>query len=292
MKASTNDKVLLGAGLLLALASAAAFGTMVWRHVGFPSGEVPTVELAGTGYAARAPEAPAVRTETWAAPVAQSRGRDWIYDTFTPPEIFYNARSKQFTVRPPSSLVEEAAVQEDFGVELVAVQPEPFRLQLIGYAGGGGSWRGTFLNLATGEVFLAGGGRRVPNLGITVKSLDVRLQPVRGGEGGMTTQQRVATAVVTDEKTGRDVVLTHRERQFTGMIFAFVAAPGDSASREVRTGDIFKLGEATYRVEAVQMSPPSIEITKEAPSQALPDRRSLTPREAEVPETPERPGAS
>jgi len=292
MKASTNDKVLIGAGLLLALASAAVFGTMVGRHVGFPSGEVPTVELAATGYAAKAPEAPAVRTETWAAPVAQSRGRDWIYDTFTPPEIFYNARSKQFTVRPPSSLVEEAVVQEDFGIELVAVQPEPFRLQLIGYAGGGGSWRGTFLNLSTGEVFLAGGGRRLSGLGVVVKSLDVRLQPVRSGEGRMITQQRVATAVVTDEKTGRDVVLTHRERQFTGMIFAFVAAPGESASREVRTGDVFKLGEATYRVEAVQMSPPSIEITKEAPSQALPDRRSLTPREVEAPETPERPGAS
>jgi hypothetical protein len=291
MKVTTSDKVFIGMGLLLALASAAVFGTMVWRHIGFPSGEVPTVELAAAGYEAKAPEAPAVRTETWAAPVAQSRGRDWIYDTFTPPEIFYNARSKQFTVRPPSSLVEEV-VQEDFGIELVAVQPEPFRLQLIGYVGAGGSWKGTFLNGVTGEVFLAGAGRRVTGLGVTIKSLDVNLQPVRGGEGGMVTQQRVATAVVTDEKTGRDVVLTHRERHFTGMIFAFVAAPGDSASREVRTGDIFKLGEATYKIESVQMSPPSIEITKEAPSQALPDRRSLTPREAELPETPERPGAT
>jgi hypothetical protein len=291
MTATTNDKVLIGAALLLALASAAGFGTMVWRHVGFPSGEVPTVELAATGYEARAPDAPAIRTETWAAPVAQSRGRDWIYDTFTPPEIFYNARSKQFTVRPPSSLVEEV-VQEEFGLELVAVQPEPFRLQLIGYVGGGGTWRGTFLNMVSGEVFLGGGGRRVPALGVAIKSLDVRLQPVSGGEGGMVTQQRVATAVVVDEKAGREIVLTHRERQFTGMLFAFVAVPGDSASREVRNGDIFKQGEATYRVEAIHISPPSIEVAKETPSQAQPERRLLTPREAELPDVPERPGTS
>jgi len=287
MATSTNDKVLIGAAALLVLASAVGFGTMIWRHVGFPSGAVPTAVLASTGYEGKAPEAPAVKTETWGAPVAQSRGRDWIYDTFTPPEIFYNARSKQFTVRPPSSLVEEE-VQEDFGLELVAVRPEPFRLQLIGYAGTGGLWRGTFLNVKTGEVFLADAGRRVANLGITIKSLDVRLQPIRGGEGGMVTNQRVATAVVQDEKNGRDVVLTHRERQYTGALFAFVAVPGDSASREVRQGDSFKIGEATYRVDAVQMTPVSVEISKESPSLTQPDRRVLTPREAELPETPER----
>jgi hypothetical protein len=97
---------------------------------------------------------------------------------------------------------------------------------------------------------------------------------------------------VTDEKNGRDIVLTHRERQFTGMIFAFVAVPGDSASREVRTGDVFKVGEATYRIEAVKISPPSIDIIKEAPSQALPDRRNLTPREVDAPEPSEAPGAT
>src|SRR5687767_7844597 len=148
-------------------------------------------------------QAPPVKMETWAAPVAQSRGREWIYDTFTPPEIFYNARSKQFTVKPPSSLVDEDT-QEAFGLELIAVRPEPFRLQLIGYAGGEGNWRGTFQNVISGEVFLAAAGRRVPNLGLTIRALDVSLQPVRIADS-MTTNQRVATAVVRDEKTGRDI---------------------------------------------------------------------------------------
>lgn len=286
MAVTTNDKILLGAGFIVALVSAAGFGYLVVGQVGFPAGAIPTVELAGASFTPKAPDAPVVKTETWAAPVAQTRGREWIYDTFTPPEIFYNARSKQFTVKPPSSLADDEVAQEAFGVELVAVRPEPFRLQLIGYAGGEGDWRGTFQNLVTGEVFLGSAGKRVTNLGLIIKSLQVRPQPIRAGES-MTTQQLVATSVVTDEKSGREMILTNRERQFTGLLSAFVALPGESATRETRKGDVFKIGDSTFRIEGIQLTPAAVEIVKDAPTLTQPDRRTLTPREADVPDAPE-----
>lgn len=285
MAALTSDKVSVGAALLAVIVSTGVFGTLAWRHGGAPTGPLPEVELQTTPYTPTAPDAAPVKTETWAAPMAQSRGRDWVYDTFTPPEIFYNTRSKQFTVKPPSSLLDEEP-QEAFGVELIAVQPEPFRLQLIGYAGGEGNWRGTFQNAATGEVFLSGGSRRVPNLGVTIKSLEVGLQTVRIGES-MSTRQRVATAVVHDEKAGRDMVLTHRDRVFTGTLVAYVAASGESTAREVRIGDTFQLGEATYRIENITASPASVEIAKDAPSLVQTDRQVLTPRDAEESERPD-----
>ena len=285
MAAPSSEKVLLGAAALVALVSAAGFGWMTFTHPSGASSPLPRVELATSPYEPTAPDAPAVRTDTWAAPVAQTRGREWIYDAFTPPEIFYNARSKQFAVKPPSGLLDEDAL-EAFGLELVTVRPEPFRLQLIGYVGGEGNWRGTFQNAATGEVFLGSAGRRVPNLGVAIKSLAVSLQPVRVGEN-TTVQQRVASAVIFDERANRDVTLTHREPHFTGMISAFVAGPGETATREVREGDSFKLGEATYRIESVRLTPVSIEVTKESSSLAQPDRRVLLPREVEAPETSE-----
>lgn len=290
MAAPSKDKVLLGAALLFVVASVAVFGTFAWRHVGAPAGPAPSVELANTPYEAKALAAPPIKTETWAAPVAQTRGREWIYDTFTPPEIFYNARSKQFTVKPPSSLLDDDAL-EAFGLELVAVRPEPFRLQLIGYAGGEGHWRGTFQIVGTGEVFLGATGKRVPNLALSIKSLDVSLQPIRVGDS-MVTRQLVATAVIRDEKAGRDVTLTHRERAFTGTLSAFVAVPGETATREVRTGDLFKIGDATYRVEKIQITPPSAEIVKESPTLTQPDRQILLPRESDAAETPDREGNS
>ena len=90
--------------------------------------------------------------------------------------------------------------------------------------------------------------------------------------------------MVRDEQAGRDVTLTHRERVYTGTLLAFVAAPGQSATREGRSGDSFKLGEATYRIERIEATPPSVEVLKEAASLSQPDRRILLPREPEAPE--------
>lgn len=279
MQAPGPDKVYASAALALVLASAGVFGVLTWRHAQAPSGPPPRVQLTDAAYTPTAADAAVVKAETWAPPTAQTRGRDWIYDTFTPPEIFYNARSKHFTVKPPLAAGDDVQ-EEPFGVELVAVRPEPFRLQLIGFFGEGSSARGTFENLQSGEVFLAAAGRRVPSLGLTIKSFDVQTIAVALPQS-MTTRQRVATAVVADEKHGREMILTHRERRFTGGLSAFLAQPGQTATREVRAGETFKIGEATYRVEKVLLTPASVEIVKDAPSLSTPDQRILTPRESD-----------
>ncbi|MSU72862.1 MAG: hypothetical protein EXS43_11045 [Opitutus sp.] len=279
MAGNLNDKALIGAALALVLVSAAAFATLTARKVGMPRGSVATVQLQDGPYTPAIAEASPVKTDTWTPPGAQSRGREWIYDTFTPPEIFYSARTKQFTVRPPQGLTEDE-VEEVFGLELQSVKPEPFRLQLIGYVGGDGNWRGTFENVLTGEVFLASAGRRVGSLALSIISLDVQPQPVVL-DHSMTTNQRVATAIVRDERNGRNVTLTHRQRHYTGTGFAFLTLTGQSSMREVRAGDAFKLGEITYRIDRVQIAPPAVEITKETPGLPQPERRTLLPRDVE-----------
>ncbi len=273
MALSSIDKALLGCSSLLALGSAAVCSLLIWKQISSPPPPIPRVELADVPYAPLATTAPGLRTETWSVPAAQTRGREWIYDTFTPPEIFYQARTRQFTVRPPSGLMDEEVI-EPFGLHLLSVRPELFRLQLIGYVGVEGTWRGTFQNMESGETFLGTSGLRVPKLGLTIKTLDVRAQPIAAPES-MTTQQRVATAVIVDERHSREVVLTHRERNFTGMVSGTLAGPLLSVPREVREGDVLTLGGATYRVGKIQLSPVSAEIVKERPGQAQPERRLL-----------------
>jgi hypothetical protein len=279
MAAISREKILFGAALALAAASGALFGGLAWRNTRLPQGPVASAQMPAAAYAATVADAPTVKTRPWNPPVAQSRGRDWIYDMFTPPEIFYNPRSQLFTVKPPPSGTDEAP-EEAFGLELIGVRPEPFRLQLIGYVGSEGNWSGTFQNLVSGEVFLAAAGRRVADLALTIRRLEVRNESVALAES-MTTRQRVATAVVHDERTGRDLTLTHRERQFTGGLTALVAAPGETAARELRQGETVKLGEASYHIEKIQLAPPRIDVTKESPSLIQPDRRTLAPRETE-----------
>lgn len=279
MRAPGQDKVYASAALVALLASGVFFGLLIWRNGKAPIGPPPRVQLADAPYAPTAVDAAVVKAELWASPSAQSKGRDWVYDAFTPPEIFYNPKSKHFTVKPPLASSEEAQ-EEAFGVELVSVRPEPFRLQLIGFFGEGADLRGMFENVMSGEVFLAAGGRRVPNLGLTIKNVAIEAVAVAIPQS-MTTRQRVATAVVRDEKTGREVVLSHRERRFTGGLSAFLAQTGQSATREVRAGESFTIGDATYRVNKVLLTPPSVEIVKEAPTLSQPDQRTLTPREAD-----------
>lgn len=290
MVVPAKEKILLATLFGVALASAGGFGLLAWRNTRAPRGPAARVTLSDAPYTPTATDAPAVKTDLWSQPVAQSRGRDWVYDAFTPPEIFYNARSKHFTVKPPLGANEEVP-EEAFGLELVMVRPEPFRLQLIGYVGSEGDWRGTFQNLVTGEVFLAAAGRRVPNLALSIKALDVRAVDITLPQS-MTTRQRVATAVIHDDRTKRDVTLTHRERQFTGGLSAFVAPAGEAGMREVREGETFKLGDASYRVGKISLAPPGIDVTKESPALAQPDRRTLTPRDADEPAVPSDPPSS
>lgn len=283
--AISSEKLTLGLATVAAVGSAAVFGLLAWRRASAPPPAVAQVELNATQYVASVVEPEPVKTEQWSAPGAQSRGREWIYDAFTPPEIYYNVRTKQFTVRPPSSLADEES-EEAFGIELIAVRPEPFRLQLIGYVGEEGKWRGMFENLLTGETILAGAGRQLPKLAVTIKSLDVQPQPIALPQS-MTTRQRVATAVVHDERNQQDVTLTHRERKFTGTVTAFIRVAGQKGTREVRPTDTFTAGKAGFTVERIQLSPPSIEITKQKPGGVPPDRRTLRPRDSDDAPTPE-----
>lgn len=274
-----KEKGYLLSALALAIVSAGVCGWLTWRATAGPRTAVQMVDLADTPYVETVKDAEVVKTDVWAAPAAQTRGRDWVYDAFTPPEIYYNARSKHFIVKPPAALVvaDDSVVEEPFGLELVSVRAEPFRLQLIGYVG---TERGTFENVATGEVFLAGSGYRVAKLGVTIQSFKVTSTEIKIAQS-MTTRQLVASAVVLDEKTGKTVTITHRERFLTGGYSAFVAPTGDASTREVRTGETFKAGDASYRVDKIELSPPSVELTKESPSLAQPDHRTLTPRESE-----------
>lgn len=271
MSASPSAKSLLLAATALAVVSAGVFGTLIWRQgAAAPLGRPP---LSAAPYAPAAVEAPTVKHTVWEAPAPLARGRDWIYDVFTPPEIFYNARTRQFAVSAPLPATDDAP-ESPFGLELVSVRPEPFRLQLIGYVGGARDARGIFENRRSGEVFLASTGYRVADLALTLKRFTVRSEPVAIPES-MSFMQPVATAVVHDTRTGRDITLSQRERRFTGNVFALVAIAGESAPREVLPGDTFKSGTATYRVEKITLEPAAIDVTKTAPDLAAPVQRTV-----------------
>ncbi len=279
MNRLTSEKILVGAALALAVGSFAWFG-----GPGASPGRSRRVAEAQPRPAfvpyAPAAEAPAgLASRMWHSPPAQARGTGWIYDVFTPPEIYYDARAGEFAIRPESSGTEARALAAPAGIELVAVKRALFPLQLLGFVGGEGHVMGSFENIRTGEVFLAGACRKLPALGLAITNFTVQRRPVPIADG-TTSSQWVGRAGVRDERTGRLTLLTTGERAHTDEWVAVVALPsdGDEAWHELRLGEELQGAGQTYRVEALGSDPPLARIIATSPSSSPPRRLSLAPR--------------
>jgi hypothetical protein len=272
MAGNSTDSVILGAALAVA---AMSWGWCGWRVAKTSrAAPEPRVKLSASGYTPAGRDAPASRTEVWPAPKAQEGG--WVYDVFTPPEIYYDARTKAFSVTPPE-LTPPKAEAAPFGLEVLEVRRPLFRLQLVGFVGEEGNYLGLFQNVATTETFLAEAGRRLPELELTIERFEVGLADVALPES-MTTRRRVATATVRDGRTGETVVLTDAAPHYTNTAVAIVAASGDrTVTREVREGEEVEFAGAHYKIEKIQLAPVSVVVSKVSSDPLNPARRTLTP---------------
>lgn len=283
MRLPNPDQLLLGATLAAAVASFAWYG---WQAPVRARSRRPDTSVAKATTAAYVPASlddRVMSTGKWLPPTAQTRGAGWIYDVFTPPEIFFDATANRFDVSPPDSGTRIVAPGAPSGLELVAVKREPFRLQLVGYVGNAGNYLGTFENRLTTGVFLAGAGRQVPELDLMITDFAVEWRPVPMADG-TTSNQWVATAVVRDEHTGRNTTLTVGEPGYTDELRAVLAVTedDDESIREVRAGEEIRSLDHTYKIERLQLDPPRVELTGISAEWSRPVRLSLTPESSRL----------
>jgi len=271
--------------LLLALAAAvlALSGVWMWQQqadVRRVRAQAVVAQLAGASYEVANLHAPDLTAATWPKAPSQSHGRGWLYEVFTPPVIYYNTLAKSFTVTAPGMPGESGA---DFGLELVGVKREPYRLQLVGYVGSPGDYRAAFVSSAQPETLLVREGRRFADLGLTLKSFDVKKVLVEHGDA-WPVYDIAALAVLLDDRTGADVVLDSRARKFTDTPLAVLqSAGGDGKPREFHEGDTFSDDTSTYRVERIQLDPPEVVVARQVPGLPQPETKVLHPASASKP---------
>lgn len=275
MAAKSQDKILFGAALVLLLASAGwalLQNSKIVALKAAPNTNVPQVAYVPTGT-----DAPRVSTRSWPQPPSQTRGIDWIYDVFTPPEIYYNESTKQFSVTPPENkVVTDPEPPPAFGLALVSIKQDAFRLQLVGYVGDVGDERGTFENAVSGETVIGRAGKVIPGLDLTIKSFGVKRNKIISPDS-MPVYDTEATAVVVDTKTGEEIRLTNKARLIKGNPFAILKAEGATDTVTHRAGEKFTVGDVTYTVVNVTAEPPSVVVTKETAQAATPETKTLTP---------------
>ncbi len=270
---SGYDKLLAA----FALGLMAVSGGWAWLHQGaidLIRNHAVTTELTSAAYTP--PVLP--RTETqptaWARPAAQSHGRGWLYEVFTPPVIYYNPLARSFAVTPPLNPTEG---DTPFGLELLQVMLEPYRLQLVGYFGGPGDYLAAFVSQELPETLLARSGRRFEQLGLTLKSLDVKKVEV-SRDDERPVYDVAALAVLLDEKSGTEVVLDSRARKLTDTPLAVLRlGPGGNRSRTLHEGDAFSDETGSYRIERIQLDPPEVVLVRQTAGLPLPESRILRP---------------
>jgi hypothetical protein len=239
------DKIILGIALV-ALLVAFAFAALrpdVRPITDFV--DIPRLH-AGNTFEVSPPPQVAVATPEWTEPGAQPAGEEWIFDVFTPPVIFFNPSNQQFTV-----FARPEAPPPPFGVQLVAIRRQPYRIQLLGWLGRAGDYRINLENVETGEILLAREGREYRQMDAEVRSFRVERQQVDHG-GGTSVFEDVGRVVIFDQRLQQEIELNSVQRRMDETpiaVFRPVLVQGGEIT--ARTGETFTVGDFNFQVESI-----------------------------------------
>lgn len=101
-------------------------------------------------------------------------------DLFTSPVVVHEQASGVFRVSRLGEGADPLAPEAEPSEPAAEVRPRPFRIQLLGYVGTGGGDLGTFVDVESGQTFLAGSGEIVPAVAIRVHKIR---RSLRTGDG-------------------------------------------------------------------------------------------------------------
>ncbi len=145
---------------------------------------------------------------SWPEPVAQSAGPEWIYDVFTPPEIYID-QTGNFV---PTGW-KPAPPPIPFGVYLSDIAREPYRIQLEGYIEEDRTDPSKSLLLlfdeeANKQVRVRPGNE---NIASEFRVISFDINRLRDADGNIEIE---AKASILDNRTGKEVLLTHGQRLY------------------------------------------------------------------------------
>lgn len=172
-------------------------------------------------------------TETESAqwPEPKVNSSDWLYDIFTPPKIYIDENGK--LVDEPWTPPPPPPPMPPYGVHLEQIVRKPYRIQVEGYIEEDLSDSSKSLVLLYSEEVQkqvrARPGDEKADLDFKLLSFDI--ERVRDG----TNIQKVATAVILDERSGEEVTLRHGETLYDDKVTVVIRSALDPSFEIVLT---------------------------------------------------------
>lgn len=219
---------------------------------------------------------------TWPEVGPQPAGPRWIYDVFTPPKIYLDLATGEFTAEPP--VPPQPPVP--FGIYLSGVEREAYRLQLEGYIEEDRSDSSKTLLLMYDEEaekqVRARPGDEKPEAEFELLNFDI--ERIRDGNNNI---EVVATAVILDQRTGEEVTLVHGERRFESGVTAIIRSEQDpSYVKELEEAPVeFEGPLGNYTLLEINLEESSVKVEKHGVEERDPEVETLRVRRS-MPTTP------
>jgi len=260
---SPDRMALVSAGIVF-LTSAGWFGWGEREVRAVSAGSM--VPLSGELEAAIGVEVPTMEAGAQWRPVETGGDPEaWGFDVFTPPVIYYDPVTGRYSVATPEVVeVNAVPLAQPFGVRLQGVERQPYRLQLVGYAGTGEDPLGIFANEVSGEGIVARSGFRFSDLDIDLQSLVMRREELIVPES-MPLREIVVEAEVQDRRENRRIMLSSARPSWTRQPVGTLLIEATGELREVVAGDRIELADGVVEITGVFASPSSVTTVKYLP---------------------------
>lgn len=194
----------------------------------------------------------------WPEATEQAKGE--MYDLFTPPEIYINARG-EFVFRPPYFVSSD----DPFGVSLLEVNRNPYRFQLEGYVEEDRDNQGKTLILL--HSIEDGYSLRLPPDSKSdeygFEFLDWQINRYFDDEGNFVI---VANLKIKDTRSGEVINLTHDRDYFQDKISVVLSLDETNEQYLLEgVGANFFVGDIEYRLDAISTENQTVIVTKFIP---------------------------
>lgn len=269
------DKILLLVAILILGASLAYYLTRAEKAPAVDTALL-TAQPTGSAYSPIAvPELRIVELE-WLDPKSQSDDGLQVYDIFTSPKIWWNTSEARFIFEPPTIPPPPPA----YGLELVSIERQPYRIQMEAYFGEGGPDTIVQLhNYETGETIRGRMGRDYPEHNFSIT--DFRVDRVVEDVDGSTTIRQVPTVVIRDHILNQDVTLTAAERLYledSDIVTVRTRSPYPTQThRWEEVGETLKIGDDVFTLIEFSHEAQTARVRKESPEIEEPETRTLRP---------------